>query len=369
MILMNDFTQDPIALRAAMLTAVRRVMESGWYILGDEVVTFERLWAETCGSSNSVGVGNGMDAIEIALRSLGIGPGDEVITTAMTAFATILAIIRAGATPVLADISQETALLSIDSVERCITKYTKAIVLVHLYGQVRGMDAWVSLCADRSIHLIEDCAQSHLASWRGKMAGTFGVAGAFSFYPTKNLGGLGDGGMLITDDQLLAIAARKLRNYGQDIRYHHSEIGLNSRLDELQAALLIERLKWLPQFTARRRQIASVYRLEINNPHITNLAEPEEDQAHVNHLYVLRCSARFELQQHLQNDEIQSSCHYPVPMHHQKPCQSIKRDVLGLPNSERHAATCLSLPCHPYMTDTDIDRVISSVNLFKPSNN
>ena len=185
MILMNDFKAEPPELRDAMVEAVRRVLESGWYVLGNEGLAFERQWASTCNVGHGVGVGNGMDAIEIALRALDIGPGDEVITTPMTAFATVLAILRAGATPVLADIDPETALLSIDSVARCVSSKTKALLLVHLYGQVRNMNAWLDFCAKHGIKLVEDCAQAHLATWQGKVAGSFGVAGAYSFYPTK----------------------------------------------------------------------------------------------------------------------------------------------------------------------------------------
>ena len=253
MIVMNDFKAEPPELREAMLGAARRVLESGWYVLGNEVVAFEKKWAAACGVPQAVGVGNGMDAIEIALRALDVGPGDEVITTPMTAFATVLAILRAGATPVLADIDPETALLSIDSAARCVSPKTKALLLVHLYGQVRNMNAWTDFCAEHGIKLVEDCAQAHLATWQGKVAGSFGAAGAYSFYPTKNLGAPGDAGMLVTNDAPLGQRAGRLRNYGQSVRYHHPELGMNSRLDEIHAAMLAERMKWLQRFTERRR--------------------------------------------------------------------------------------------------------------------
>jgi dTDP-4-amino-4,6-dideoxygalactose transaminase len=365
MILMNDFKAEPTELREAMLGAAQRVLESGWYVLGNEVEAFEKQWAENCGVYHGIGVGNGMDAIEISLRALDIGTGDEVITTPMTAFATILAILRAGAIPVLADVDPETALLSIDSVIRCFTPKTKAVVLVHLYGQIRCMDAWMSLCSSRGVALIEDCAQAHLATWHGKVAGSFGVAGAYSFYPTKNLGAPGDAGMIVTNNDALAQRAGHLRNYGQSVRYHHPEMGMNSRLDEIHAAMLSERLKWLPKFTERRRQIAAAYRAGIRNVEVQLLAPPEEAIAHVNHLFVINCSQRDALLAHLQQHQVQSLIHYPVPAHHQKPCQDIIRDPDGLGNSERHAATCLSLPCHPQMKDDDISRVISAVNTFQ----
>ena len=365
MILMNDFKAEPPEIREAMLGAARRVLESGWYVLGNEVVAFEKQWAATCGVTNAVGVGNGMDAIEIALRALDIGPGDEVITTPMTAFATVLAILRAGATPVLADIDPQTALLSIESAERCVTPRTKALLLVHLYGQVRAMDAWSAFCSRHGITLVEDCAQAHLATWQGKVAGSFGAAGAYSFYPTKNLGAAGDAGMLVTDDQRLAQRAGRLRNYGQSVRYHHPELGMNSRLDEIHAAMLSERLKWLPEFTARRRQIAMAYINGIDTSLVRKPALPEESSAHVYHLFVVACDRRDALQAHLQECGIQSLIHYPVPVHKQVPCRGLACDPQGLRNSENHSATCLSLPCHPQMSDDDINAVIAAANSFR----
>ena len=365
MILMNDFKAEPVELREAMLSAARRVLESGWYVLGKEDVAFEKQWATVCGVSHAVGVGNGMDAIEIAFRAFDIGPGDEVITTSMTAFATVLAIIRAGATPVLADIEPETGLLSLASAARCVTSKTKAVLLVHLYGQVRRMDAWSVFTTKHGILLIEDCAQAHLATWHGKVAGSFGAVGAYSFYPTKNLGAPGDAGMLVSGNESIAQRAAHLRNYGQSVRYQHPELGMNSRLDEIQAAMLIERLKWLPEFTERRRQIARAYRAGIHNPRIKQLAEPEELLAHVYHLFVINCEQRDALQTHLQKNSVQSLIHYPITIHKQEPCLNIARDSQGLGNSERHAETCLSLPCHPQMSDDDIDKVGDAINSFQ----
>lgn len=365
MILMNDFKSEPPEMREAMLGAAKRVLDSGWYVLGKENEKFEREWADICGVAHGVGVGNGMDAIEIALRTLDIGPGDEVITTSMTAFATVLAILRAGAVPVLADIEEDTGLLSIESAQRCISTHTKAILLVHLYGQVRNMQAWVELCNAQNIVLIEDCAQAHLATSKGKKAGSFGVAGAYSFYPTKNLGAAGDAGMFVTHTEALAQRATRLRNYGQNERYYHSELGMNSRLDELHAAMLTERLLWLPEFTERRRKIAESYRTGICNPLVKCLVEPDEPLAHVYHLFVITCDQRDALQAHLSTQKIQSLIHYPVPIHEQEPCKKIARDPAGLVNSERHAAICLSLPCHPQLSDSDVKKVIEAVNEFK----
>ncbi len=361
---MNDFRAEPPELREAMLAATRRVLESGWYVLGPEVQAFEREWAATCGLPHAVGVGNGMDAVEIALRALGIGPGDEVITTPMTAFASVLAIVRAGARPVLADVDPSTALLSPESAARCIGPRTRAILLVHLYGQVRDMEAWTRLCADRGLLLVEDCAQAHLARWRGTVAGGFGAAGAYSFYPTKNLGAAGDGGMLVTGSARVDEVARRLRNYGQSVRYHHPDLGLNSRLDEIHAAMLLARLPWLRAFTERRRRIAEAYEARLRNPAILALDPPREPESHCRHLFVIRCDRRDALQAHLQSRGIQSLIHYPVPVHHQAPFRDVARDPAGLRHSEAHAASCLSLPCHPQMSDDDVDAVVSAVDSF-----
>ena len=364
MILMNDFKAEPLELREAMIVAARRVLESGWYVLGNEVIAFEQQWANSCGVQHGIGVANGMDAIEITLRSLGIGKGDEVITTPMTAFATVLAILRAGAIPVLADIEFNSGLLSLESVKRCIGPNTKAIVLVHLYGQVRAITDWVEFCQLTNIFLIEDCAQAHLAASNGKFAGSFGKAGAYSFYPTKNLGAPGDAGMVVTNDTNLAERASRLRNYGQSIRYHHTELGMNSRLDEIQAAFLTERLKWLSIFTSRRRSIAREYRERIANPLINQLAPPEDECSHVYHLFVITTKERNTLQTYLNKFHIETYIHYPIPVHKQEPCLNIKHDPNGLLASEKHAAECLSIPCHPSLTDDDVNEIIAAINKF-----
>jgi dTDP-4-amino-4,6-dideoxygalactose transaminase len=367
MILMNDFKAEPVELKAAMLVAAGRVIDSGWYVLGPECQAFERSWAQACGTRYCLGVGNGMDAIELSLRGLDIGPGDEVITTPMTAFATVLAILRAGASPVLADVDPASALLAPESVRRCLSPRTRALVLVHLYGQVRGMDTWQSLCKETGITLIEDCAQAHLARWRDRPAGSFGRAGAWSFYPTKNLGAVGDGGALVCDDEALAARVARLRNYGQSERYYHSELGMNSRLDELHAAMLSARLGWLQGFTEARRRVAEAYQRELRNPAIELMAAPESAESHVHHLFVVRCRERDALQAHLKEAGVQTLVHYPVPVHHQQPCRELRRDPQGLHEAERHGRTCLSLPCHPQMSPDQVEHVIEAANAFRPA--
>jgi dTDP-4-amino-4,6-dideoxygalactose transaminase len=364
MIVMNDFKAEPVALREAMAAAAARVLASGWYILGNELKAFERQWAQACGAAHCLGVANGMDAIELALRGLDIGPGDEVVTTPMTAFATVLAVIRTGATPVLADVDPVSGLLCPTSVRRCLSKRTRAVVLVHLYGQMRDMDVWTSLCGETGVALVEDCAQSHLACWNGATAGTLGVAGAYSFYPTKNLGALGDGGALVTNDEALAERVGRLRNYGQSERYIHPEIGMNSRLDELQAALLCERLLWLDGFTARRRAIAGHYDENIRNARVRLLAPAQQAHSHVYHLYVVLCERRDALSAHLAAAGVQTLIHYPVPAHRQRPCVELRRDPRGLVQAEAHGESCLSIPCHPQMSDADISKVVGALNSF-----
>jgi dTDP-4-amino-4,6-dideoxygalactose transaminase len=364
MILMNDFVSEPESLKAETLKSMERVLRSGWYILGTEVKQFELDWSKTCRVAHSIGVANGMDAIEIGLRCAGIETGDEVITTPMTAFATVLAIIRAGAVPVLADIDPNTGLLSMASVETCITKKTKAVLLVHLYGHVRNLATWKQFCEDRKILLLEDCAQAHLAESDGFTAGTAGLWGAYSFYPTKNLGAIGDAGALITNDNGIAQAARIHLNYGQSKRYHHPILGLNSRLDEMQAAILAVRLKVLSANTNTRRRIAQKYRLKISNPMLALPDAPLVENNHVHHLFIVLCSDRDRLAEYMKSKGVETLIHYPIPIHHQPPCINIRHASSGLHNAELHAQRCLSIPCHPYLTDSETDAIIEALNDF-----
>ena len=345
MILMNDFKAEPTTLKQAIVDSIKTVVDSGWYVLGDKLTNFEASWAEVCGTKFAIGVGNGLDAIEIILRSLGIGPGDEVITTPMTAFATVLAVQRCGATPVLADIEPGSANLSIASTIAAVTAKTKAVMPVHLYGQIQDMKPWQSLCEERGLHLVEDCAQAHLAGMEGKIAGSFGIAGAYSFYPTKNLGALGDAGMIVTSDPVINETARRLRNYGQGERYHHPDAGMNSRLDEIQAAILQTRLGWLKEFTIRRRSIAEAYHSRISNPSLKMLDKPVVQGSHSYHLFVINCPQRKALEQHLNHAGIQTLIHYPVLACDQPAFSGSSRDSLS--SSRQHAETCLSIPCHP----------------------
>lgn len=360
---MNDVKGDA-ALRSEVLRSCERVIESGRYILGPEVEQFELAWAQAIDARYAIGVGNGMDAIEICLRAFGVGPGDEVITTSMTAFATVLAVVRSGATVVLADIDTATASLDPESVERCITSRTKAVVAVHLYGRIGAVESLSSICRAYDLLLFEDCAQSHLASQDGNYAGSFGRAAAWSFYPTKNLGALGDGGAVTTSSTEMAERARAIRNYGQTTQYSHDAVGMNSRLDELQAAILRVRLQYLAAWTAKRIRIANIYDGLLRKSKVRPVPPPEDPKAHVYHLYVVTTDRRDELRAHLAGSEVQTLVHYPTPAHRQRAAREVRVDPEGLQNSEKHADSCLSIPCHPGMTDEHAEYVATSILRF-----
>lgn len=364
-ILINDFSRVPASVRQQLLDAAAGVIQSGWFILGENVTAFEREWAAYCGTSHCVGVANGMDALEIGLRCAGIGPGDEVVTTPLTAFATVLAILRTGAQPVLADVNPMTGLLDPDSAARCIGPRTRAVLLVHLYGQIRQMSRWQALCRERGVLLLEDAAQAHGARAGGISAGGYGGWAGFSFYPTKNLGAIGDAGALCTNDAAIAAQAAQLRNYGQSDRYHHPLPGLNSRLDELHAAMLRRLLGHLPAATRRRQEVAARYQAEVRNSQVTLLAAPEEASSHVYHLFVVRTTRRDALAAHLRTRGIQSLIHYPVGAHHQPPTRGLRSDPAGLAMADEFSATCLSIPCHPYLTDDEVGQVIDALNSFR----
>ena len=348
-------------MRDDMLSAVSRVFESGWYVLGNEVEQFEKEWAKVCNVKHAIGVANGMDALEIILRAMDVGPGDEVITTSMTAFATVLAILRSGATPVLADIDPDTGLLSLESVVRCLSCKTKAVVLVHLYGQVRDIKAWQSFCEDKKVHLVEDCAQAHGASINGRRAGSWGDAGAFSFYPTKNLGALGDAGCITSDDEQLVEVARSLRNYGSTKKYQNDYKGVNSRLDEMQAAILRVKLKHLETDNSGRRKIAKHYLSHIKQKLIT-LPRSVDEARHVWHLFVVAVEHREEFRSFLLERGVQTDIHYPIAPHHQLAYSEL-RD-LSFPLSEKRHREVVSLPISPVMDIAQADEVVTAVNAF-----
>jgi dTDP-4-amino-4,6-dideoxygalactose transaminase len=340
---------------ALIRSAIDRVMRRGWFVLGPEVEAFEHEFARASGTAHAVGVGNGTDALALILRALGIGEGDEVIVPAITAAYTGLAVMMAGARPVVADVDHERLTLDVTACEACLTPQTAAILPVHLYGQPADLGALGSLAARHSLVVIEDCCQAHLATCDGVPVGTTSTAGAFSFYPTKNLGALGDGGAVITNDATLADRLRRMRNGGQRERYRHIEPGVNSRLDELQAAVLRARLALLPQWTERRRSLAARYRSELP----PDLALPECDPGHVYHLFAIRSAARDGLQQHLRERGIETLIHYPVTLSRQPAFAPF--NLAATPVAERAAHELLSLPLHPRLRDEDVTRIAGAV--------
>lgn len=342
---------------AAIRSAIDRVVAHGWFVLGPEVESFESEFAAAMGGRFSVGVGTGTDAIALVLRGLGIGAGDEVITTPLSAAYSALAVMMAGARPVFADIDASRLTIDPARIEAAIGPRTRAILPVHLYGQAADMPAIERIAARHNLAIVEDCCQAHLATSDGRPVGTIGVAGAFSFYPTKNLGALGDGGAVVTNDRALAERIKRLRNGGQTDRYHHQEPGVNSRLDEIQAAILRARLPFLPRWTARRRAIAARYREKLAGVPIE--VPPERDPGHVYHLFVVRTSTRTELQAHLAKNGVETLVHYPVPIPRQPALAGA--NPAECPEASRACEEILSLPLHPALTDADVDSLAEAV--------
>ena len=337
--------------------AINRVLESGWYILGDEVGAFEEEFAVYLGVNHSVGVGNGTEALHLALAACGIGYGDEVATVSHTAVATVAAIELAGAKPVFVDIDPVTYNMDPDLLEKEITSKTKAIVPVHLYGHPAPMEEILAIAKEYGLCVIEDCAQAHGATYRGKRVGSFGAMACFSFYPTKNLGALGDGGAVVTNNPELAEKARRLREYGWVERYVSHTPGWNSRLDEIQAAILRVKLKHLDFDNARRIKLAKLYSERLFE---TGIALPmlQKDAVHVYHLYVIRVKERGSLKAFLRSKDIGTTVHYPVPVHLQPAYEKI---AVSLPNTEIAAREVLSLPMYPELTESQLQFVIDSI--------
>jgi dTDP-3-amino-3,4,6-trideoxy-alpha-D-glucose transaminase len=354
---------------AALREGIERVLTRGWFVLGPELAAFEAEFAEICGARHAIGVGNGTDAIALALRAIGVGPGDEVITAAVSAAFTGLAIMMAGATPVFVDVDADRATIDPAAVEAAITSRTRAIMPVHLYGQAADMSRLSAIASRHGVALLEDACQAHLATAEGRPIGTVGIAGTFSFYPTKNLGALGDGGAIITNDAALAERLRRLRNGGQSNRYLHQEFGVNSRLDEMQAAILRARLPFLHEWTARRRALARRYRDALGHGPVRPL--PERDPGHVYHLFVVRSPARDALMRHLEHRGVGTIVHYPIPMPAQPAFAGVLETAGGrrqhdTPVADRLCAEVCSLPLHPGLTDADVDFVASEVNAWQP---
>jgi len=344
----------------AVATAIKRVVDSGWFILGPEVDAFETEFAAACQASHAVAVGNGTDAIALMLRALGIGDGDEVITSPLSAAFSALAIMMTGARPVFTDIDPQRLTLDPERIESAIGPRTRAIMPVHLYGQAADMRPIETLATRHSLHVVEDAAQAHLATSDGRPVGTIGAAGAFSFYPTKNLGALGDGGAVVTNDAQLAARIKRLRNGGQTARYQHGESGVNSRLDELQAAILRARLPLLPKWTARRRAIAARYREELAGGPVQ--VPRQFDTGHVYHLFPVLTSRREAFQAHLASGSVETLVHYPIPITRQAALAPFRPAECSIAN--RICNELVSLPMYPGLSDHEVSRVIESVRSF-----
>lgn len=353
--------------RCEMEAATKRVLDSGWYLLGKEVERFERDFATYCGVRHCIGVANGLDALNLIIKAYGFGLGDEIIVPANTYIASILAISENGCTPILVEPRWNTRLLDVDLIEAAITPRTKAIMVVHLYGRVVDMTKVWALAEKYNLKIIEDSAQAHGAKFEGRRCGNLGDASGFSFYPGKNLGCLGDGGAVTTNDDELATKIRAIRNYGSDYKYHHIYKGTNSRLDEIQAAWLGVKLPHLDEDNAIRARIAARYCAEIKNPLIElpdnpNAAIELGNLSHVWHVFAVTCKERDRLDKWLTDNGVQTNIHYPTPPHRQGAYSELVH--LKLPVSERMHREILSLPMSPVLSEDEVSEIVHLVNVF-----
>jgi dTDP-4-amino-4,6-dideoxygalactose transaminase len=356
----GDFRAQLAPIRAEIDAAIARVLESGWFILGPENEAFERELAAQMGCPDVVAVANGTEAIQLALEATGVGRGDEVVTSPLSAAFTALAIERAGARPVFADLDPRTLNLAPGAVERAITKRTRAILPVHLYGHPVDLDPILESAERRGLVVVEDACQSHGAEYKGRTVGTLGALGTHSYYPTKNLGAFGDGGAVLVNDLSLAPRLRQLRNGGQSDRYRHELSGINSRLDEMQAAILRVKLRHLRNWTGRRRQIAAAYADGLAG---IGLQLPEEQPyaRAVYHLYVVRHALRDSLMAALKGRGVGTLIHYPIPLHLQPAFASLGGKPGDLPVAEQAAREIFSLPIYPEMTDAQVGAVVAAL--------
>lgn len=362
----GDLKREYAEIRCDVDRAVERVLRRGWFVLGEEGAAFEAEWAAYCGAGHAVGVGNGTDAIQLALRAAGIGPGDEVILPALTATFSALAVSMAGATPVLADVDPVRYTLDPGAFEAAIGPRTAAVMPVHLYGCPADMEPIAAIARQHHLLVLEDCAQAHGARYRGQRVGGLGDMAAFSFYPSKNLGAYGDGGAIVTGDAALAEKARMLRHGGQRRTYHHEILGTNSRLDELQAAILRAKLAHLDGWNDRRRALAARYSANLGSEDLTLPSVPG-DVEHVFHLYVARCEGREQrdrLRDHLSGAGAASAVHYPAPVHLQPAYAFLGHGPGSFPTAESACAEILSLPMFPQLEAAEVDQVSELIRGF-----
>jgi dTDP-4-amino-4,6-dideoxygalactose transaminase len=351
-----DLSRAIETLRDELDAAIERVLDSGRLLLGEETASFEREFAAAVGTQHAVGVASGTDALELALRALGIRNNDEVVTQANTCVPTVAAILRVGARPVLCDVEPDAGTMDPASLAASIGPQTRAVIAVHLYGQCADMDAILEVAADRRLAVLEDCAQAICAKFRGRNAGTIGATGCFSFYPTKNLAALGDAGAVVTDDAELAAKVRRIRQYGQGNREGYAAIGVNSRIDELQAAVLRVRLPRLEGWHKRRAEIARHYSSVLRNSSVQPLTVLG-DRDHAFHLFVVKAPDRERFRSSMRRRGIDTLVHYPAPIHAYAPYRDRARLPVALEVAERLCEAVVSLPLHPDLTDEEVDRV------------
>lgn len=350
--------------KGELLRAVEEVLERGDFILGGAVGKFEKEFARYCGVKHAVGTSSGLTALELSLKALGIGPGDEVLLPPNTFIATALAVSRTGAKPVFADVDERTQLLDAKLAEKAITRRTKALLPVHLFGQMADMEALGAVAARRGLIVVEDACQAHGAEQKEKRAGSYGAAAAFSFYPGKNLGAFGDAGMAVTNDATLAESLRRFRNVGSTVKYQHPVKGDNARLDTLQAAVLLVKLRHLDEWNTRRREIAALYSKELAGVGDLVLPAIARGNVPVWHLYVIRTKRRDDLARHLADKGVPTVIHYPVPIHLQGAYNDLGLKPGSFPVAERLAREILSLPIHPELCDEDARFVCAQVKAF-----
>ena len=356
MIPLVDLEREYTEISGEIREAMGRVLKSGWFILREEVRRFEEEFSTYIGAKYGIGVNSGSDALYLALQALGIGSGDEVITVSHTFVSTVDAIVRNGAKPVFVDVDADTYCIGVTKIEQLITNRTKAILPVHFYGHPADMQPIMEIARKYKLIVIEDACQAHGAEYKGNKAGSIGDIGCFSFYPVKNLGSYGDGGIAVTDDKELAIKLRMLRNYGQSKKYYHDFVGVNSRLDELQAAVLRVKLKHLNEWNEKRRKAAKIYDQLLRDAGVIIPVEKKYAK-HVYHLYVIRDKKRDRLQQHLLANGIQTQIHYPIPVHKQKAYAELGH-AAKLPVTERICNEILSLPMHPFFREDEIHAIV-----------
>ncbi len=364
-VLFNDVKSINDTIASELNEAIQRVIDSGWFILGRELESFEGEFAAFCGVNHCVGVASGTEALQLALLACGIGPGDEVITASHTAMPTALAIAATGAVPVFVDIDPLTYTIAADKLDDAFSAKTRAIIPVHLYGHCADMDRILEFAQKYNLYVIEDAAQAHGSTYKGRKAGSMGDLGCFSFYPTKNLGALGDAGAVTTDDPELAAQLRRLRNYGESRKYHNETMGYNSRLDEMQAAILRAKLPHLEQWNHARRNLAAHYRSQLDQRFVA--PEVHADCVGSYHLFVIQSDDRDKLMKHLRDHEIDTLIHYPTPCHLQTAMQKIDHRCCDLSVTERVAPRILSLPMFSTLSSDQVEYVVHCVNSFRRS--